>query len=353
MDSLKIVKNKYLEVFQELDKLLVYYPSESNDYDYLQAILKRRLKNLHETHGDNFVPDRISRKMIYVMVHGGELDKIDSNVANKEIKFNNLQILLDEFVERESVSESNFGSIGYRPIFKFDISTGGRGKESLLWLDIEKYTKDENTLDNDFYIEKTTDIFKITYSRKDANEVKPSWFTKLVFKNNELKMRSVKGIAVMLFFMSGIIVEFLLVAFAFLVFLLIRDLKTLKLWEALLYCTFVPMAYLSWVGLFRPLHNLMTHRVIKAPDFFISISAENADIEMYKGKDGYKVARVTEFSATCPICSAPIELADGKPDQKAPLVGRCREAPHVHVYSFDRVTLKGFFLGHEGYLKDF
>ena len=42
----------------------------------------------------------------------------------------------------------------------------------------------------------------------------------------------------------------------------------------------------------------------------------------------------------------------GKPDQKAPLVGRCREAPHAHVYSFDRVTLKGFFLGHEGYLED-
>ena len=44
-------------------------------------------------------------------------------------------------------------------------------------------------------------------------------------------------------------------------------------------------------------------------------------------------------------------LADGKPDQKAPLVGRCREAPHAHVYSFDRVTLRGYFLGHEGYLK--
>ena len=275
------MKNIYLEVFQELDKLLEYYPSESDDYDYLQAILKRRLKNLNETNGDNFVPDRISRKMIYVMVHGGEIDKIDSNVANKEIKFNNLETLLDEFVGRESVSELNFGTIGYRPIFKFDISTGGRGKESQLWFDIEKYIKEENTLENDLYIENPIDIFKITYSRKDANEVKPSWFTRLVFKNNELKMRSGKGIAVMLFFMSGFIVEFLLVAFAFLVFLLIRDLKTLKLWEALLYCTFVPMAYLSWVGLFRPLHNLMTHRVIKAPDFFISISAENADIEMY------------------------------------------------------------------------
>ncbi|HCN16044.1 MAG TPA: hypothetical protein DIS69_08300 [Moraxellaceae bacterium] len=97
---------------------------------------------------------------------------------------------------------------------------------------------------------------------------------------------------------------------------------------------------------------LLTHRIIKAPELFLNANIDNADIEMYKGKDGYKVARVTEFIATCPICSAPIELADGKPDQKAPLVGRCREAPHAHVYSFDRVTLKGFFLGHEGYLED-
>ena len=27
------------------------------------------------------------------------------------------------------------------------------------------------------------------------------------------------------------------------------------------------------------------------------------------------------------------------------------ESPLAHVYSFDRNTLKGFFLGHEGYLK--
>jgi hypothetical protein len=43
----------------------------------------------------------------------------------------------------------------------------------------------------------------------------------------------------------------------------------------------------------------------------------------------------------------------GKPDHKELLVGRCREAPHAHVYSFDRVTLKGYFLGHEEYLKNF
>ena len=129
------------------------------------------------------------------------------------------------------------------------------------------------------------DIFKINYSRKNIDEIKPSLFTKIIFTNNELKMRSIKGIAVMLFFMSGLLVEFLLLVFAFIVFLLIRDLKTLKLWELLVFCSFIPMAYLSWVGLFRPLHNLLTHRIIKAPELFLNANIDNADIEMYKGRE--------------------------------------------------------------------
>lgn len=352
MDSLNIMKNKHLEVFKELARLLDYFPSESDDYDFLKIILERRLKNLDENNGDYFVPDRISRKTIYAIFHKKSLDAVDSRDANKEVKVDKLRQLLDEFVKRQIDSKSNFRTIGFRPILEFEKSVGGRGKDSLLWLNIAEYHFEEQSDEIDSATEIANDIFKINYSRKNIDEIKPSVFTKIIFTNNELKMRSIKGIAVMLFFMSGLLVEFLLLVFAFIVFLLIRDLKTLKLWELLVFCSFIPMAYLSWVGLFRPLHNLLTHRIIKAPELFLNANIDNADIEMYKGKDGYKVARVTEFIATCPICSAPIELADGKPDQKAPLVGRCREAPHAHVYSFDRVTLKGYFLGHEGYLQD-
>lgn len=346
------MKNKYLEVFKELERLLDFYPSESDDYDFLKIILERRLKNLDENNGDGFVPDRISRKTIYAIFHKKSLDAVDSRDANKEVKVDKLRQLLDEFVKRQIDSKSNFRTIGFRPILEFEKSVGGRGKDSLLWLNIAEYHFEEQSDEIDSATEIANDIFKINYSRKNIDEIKPSLFTKIIFTNSELKMRSIKGIAVMLFFMSGLLVEFLLLVFAFIMFLLIRDLKTLKLWELLVFCSFIPMAYLSWVGLFRPLHNLLTHRIIKAPELFLNANIDNADIEMYKGKDGYKVARVTEFIATCPICSAPIELADGKPDQKAPLVGRCREAPHAHVYSFDRVTLKGFFLGHEGYLED-
>ena len=131
-----------------------------------------------------------------------------------------------------------------------------------------------------------------------------------------------------------------------------RDLPTLSLITALTIIALIPFAYMNFLWFFKPLHHLMTHRVSKAPLLFASLNTDNADIEMYKGADGYRVARITAFTSICPICTAPIELADGKPDQKPPLIGRCREAPHAHIYSFDRMTLKGYFLGHEGYLKN-
>lgn len=73
---------------------------------------------------------------------------------------------------------------------------------------------------------------------------------------------------------------------------------------------------------------------------------------MYRNNDKLNVARITEFTATCPICSGVIELANGRSDQKPPLVGRCKEAPHAHVYSFDRMSMKGYFLGVPDYLKN-
>lgn len=344
------MNNKYLEVFRELDRQLTNYPATSNNYAYLQIMLERRLKNLVDNDGEGFLPDKISRKMIYAIAKKTSLDEIDSREANKEINVDKLQRTLNEFIEHQADSKSQFKNIGFRPILQCDNTTGGRGKERLLWLDIERYMNhDDLESENDDF---SNDIYQIFYSRADTKKIKPSWFTKLIFKDNELKIRSLRGIIVMLFFILSFLLDFLLLAFAFIVFLLIRDLKTLQLWQAMTLCAFFPLVYMSWMGLLRPLHHLLTHRIIKALDLFINLNADNADIEMYRDNSGYKVARVTEFTATCPICTSPIWLADGKPDQKAPLVGRCREAPHAHVYSFDRVTLKGFFLGHEGYLKE-
>ena len=73
---------------------------------------------------------------------------------------------------------------------------------------------------------------------------------------------------------------------------------------------------------------------------------------MYRNKDKLNIARIKEFTAICPVCSGVIELANGRPVQKPSLVGRSKEAPHAHIYSFDRMTMKGYSLGVPDYLTD-
>ena len=74
---------------------------------------------------------------------------------------------------------------------------------------------------------------------------------------------------------------------------------------------------------------------------FIALHEDHADIEMYRDKDRNQLTRITRFKGVCPVCSADVVLREGRPDQKVPLVGRCVESPFAHVYSFDRVIMKG------------
>ena len=87
-----------------------------------------------------------------------------------------------------------------------------------------------------------------------------------------------------------------------------------------------------------PIWLLPEHRVIKAPSTFLAFNELEAEIEIYRDQDKNQITR---FTSTCPTCAADVVLRSGQPDQKAPLVGRCVESPFTHVYSFDRVTLKG------------
>lgn len=101
-------------------------------------------------------------------------------------------------------------------------------------------------------------------------------------------------------------------------------------------------------GLKLPVAFFMARSLSRTPHGYVD---DNADMEMYKGDSKFRITRITAFQSVCPICSAQIQIDYGKPDHKELLVGRCRESPLAHVYSFDRDTLKGFFLGHEGFLK--
>lgn len=350
------MNNTRYEVFSCLKKQLIKVRSETHTYDQFMTLMDMTLQYL-QNHIDDDEIYPVTRKQLLenLQEKGKYLQEID---AQKFIKPNKIQEQLEQIIFLDQRPIQPLMDLGYIPILVVNKSTGGRGKSSYFYFDIKEISSSdyEEVIDNEDDDEFKQDISIIHYQRKIPKQIKPALLIRLFFNDGELKMYSIKGFLFMITMMLSFVFDLLIVIYAILVILFIRDIA-ITLWQAIVILVFIPFAYLNWFYFFRPLNNLITHRIVKAPMFFININVDNAEIEFFREKytrkeQAYNVARLTEITATCPICTAPIILADGKPDQKAPLVGRCKEAPHAHVYSFDRMTMKGYFLGHQGYLTE-
>lgn len=358
------MKNIHLIVFEELKKQLLNFP-RNTFYDHCLRIIVDAQLNKLKYSDEEFEPEKLSRQVIYAKARGVNENTVSSEIAKNKIKTDRLNIELAKFIESQPDCEQAFNDIGYLPEVISSVSEGGAKNRTLVWMSIKAIENEEvdkeqiagsaifesdKDQDDEDENENDEDLSSITYERKAASEIKPSLFTRLFFKKGELKILSFRGVLLIILLMLSFLIDIFIAVFSLLVILLLSDLPNFKLWQAMLFVAFIPLAYLNWRYFFVPLYRLPYYRVIKAPMFFANINVVNADIEMYWDKDRLNIARVTEFTATCPICSGLIELANGKPDQKQPLVGRCREAPHAHVYSFDRMTMQGYFLGVPDYL---
>ena len=354
------MKNNHLTVFNELNDQLLNYPRDTLWDKYLQIIVNEQLRKI-EYSDEGFEPEKISRQQIYAKAKNIDEKSVNSQTAKNAVKTSKLELTLAAFIDDQPDCKRAFIDLGYKPIIVTSASGGGSKNKTLIWMDIEVIESEDmaqeqidesSVVESDEELEDTEDVSSITYERKATSDIKLSLLVRFFFKKGELKMLSVSGISLMLLLMLSALLDILIVIYSILVLLLLSDLPSFKLWQAMVFVVFIPFAYLNWRYFLIPLQSLPQHRVIKAPMFFANINDDNADIEMYRNRDKLNIARITEFTAVCPICSGVIELANGKPDQKQPLVGRCKEAPHAHVYSFDRMTMNGYFLGVPDYLPD-
>ncbi|WP_201547994.1 hypothetical protein [Psychrobacter sp. Pi2-1] len=354
------MENNHLVVFNELHDQLMNYPRDTLWDTYLKIIVSEQLRKI-EYSDEAFEPEKLSRQQIYAKAKNIDEKSVDSQTAKNAVKTLKLEATLEAFINDQPDCKKAFITLGYKPIIVTSASGGGSKNKTLLWMDIQTFDSEQSeqeqidklaTVKADSDIEEDEDLSTITYERKATSDIKPSLFTKLFFRQGELKMLSFKGILLMLLLLLSFFLDILIAIYAVFVVMLMNEIPNLGLWQAFLFAILIPVAYLNWRYFFMPLYLLPYHRVIKAPMFFANVNVDNADIEMYRDKEKLNVARLTEFTAICPICSGTIILAQGRPDQKQPLVGRCKESPHAHVYSFDRMTMKGCFLGVPDYLTD-
>ncbi len=218
--------------------------------------------------------------------------------------------------------------IGYKP-------GGGRGVVSLYWLELEPQDDTVQTPE----IEPSSTV---TYRRSAKGSIKPSLAARLFLRDGEMRNLSVRGIT----FLSSI-----LLGSAFWVAMLGVLLLSLSLRDgpismgSLLTLLLTALGFIfGWHHIYAPWFRVIDDCVVKAPLWVMAMSEDGCELEMFRHEKS-RWTRLVRFSADCPWCGSNIELKAGKPDQHYPLVGRCIESPHAHVYSFDRMTLSGTYLG--------
>lgn len=341
------MKNNEILVFKKLSELLERQPNRTQARTHLLILLNKTI-SAYENNQEN-IDIKLSKQDFLDIEFKDDPKNPKSRELNR-VTPDKIEAELNRIVFNNNHIVDDFLKIGCIPIFKKLLSEGGRNKPSYYWLEVEKIDSDIEILD------KQNTLNKIYYEHRDKSLVKLSIIAKIFFdKNHELEMMSVKGILLLFILIGSFFIDLIIIALLFMSMFVIYEFLKIGSFiiPTLLFLLLIGLFYTLY-SFYLPLSNIVINRIVKAPQLFRNWNYDNAEIEFFGKEKGYKynIARITEIRSVCSICTAPILLMSGKPDQSAPLVGWCIEAPHAHIYSFDRVLMVGYFLGHPAYLKE-
>lgn len=218
--------------------------------------------------------------------------------------------------------------MGYQP-------GGGRGNVSLYWLEL-------GSDDTPAQSHETEPSSTMVYRRSGKGAINPSLAARLFLRNGEMRNLSGRGIS----FLSSILLGSACWIGMLGVMLLSLSLREgpITMGSLITLCLTLTGFVFIWKEIYSPWFRVIDDCVVKAPEWVTAFKEVSCELEMFR-HENYRWTRLVRFSADCPVCGSNIELRPGKPDQKLPLVGRCIESPYTHVYSFDRITLRGAYIG--------
>ncbi len=275
----------------------------------------------------------ITTKELFLELFSGQNEANASSVLANIWK--NISKLQDEVSVRLTEHAVNeFGLDVYPWIEKID-SDGGAGNLVRYRLIGIKVNKSEVAGPNPYRDKIAHDI---EYTA--VQDFKPSLAAKIFFgKSNEI-IGYKKWIMIFIPFLLMII--YLLMIVALLYLLKQQTLATVSFYHLVL------LAASVWFLLnkVKRFERFTDDRIIIASDFFMSwgeiaIVQELVTVEDQNKNFLYKKVQLTKYAALCSICNAKVELTKGEPDFPRRIIGRCKESPREHVYSFDRVTKLG------------
>lgn len=216
-------------------------------------------------------------------------------------------------------------------------SSGGAGNQAFYYLDVRRIAAVQTTPAREM-VKSLDPGWAVTYIPELTPD--PSWWTRWIFD----KSRSATGWRKWLVLLIPLGWLALAMGLAVIAWLGLSNDKTPLTTQSFVFVLFTGGVGAYGIRIFREWHRFLDDRIAPAPDHLVALHENGVCIELHKPSDAPRCIRLVRYASQCPVCNAQVLLCEGGRDFPGRLVGRCQESPKEHVFSFDRVTLKGGWL---------
>ncbi|MGV3581661.1 MAG: hypothetical protein ACO1N8_05080 [Methylophilus sp.] len=306
-------------------------PTEKAEIKLLSVIARLTIQKI-ESGTDTVIN---SKEIFLEMFPAGDVKDTSAKLANIWKKIPNFQAEIRNRISEHAVNE--FQLDVYPWVEKID-SDGGAGKLVKYRVVGIAINKAEIASPN---IYRELLAHDIEYTA--VQDFQPSWLARLLFDEKYEITDYKKWIMIFYPFIQMLFYLFMIVVL--LIALRNETLADLSFYKV----SILIAAFWFFISKVRRFERFTDDKIIIASDYFMGWSELTLLQELVTVKDEndnflYKKVQLTKYVGICPICKAQVELNKGEPDFPQRIVGRCKESPREHVYSFDRVTKFGNML---------
>lgn len=304
--------------------------NDRNEYKFLKAVADISIDKIQQNEAA-----QVTSKEIFIQIFpNGNIEDASSRLAGFWKKID--QQLKEQVIFRLA-EYANGQKLDEYPWVEKLSSDGGSGNLTKYRLIGIPFSKETISATNQYREKIEHDI-----EYHPVKDIKPSLFAKLLF-NKRLELIGVRK-WIMIFYPLLQVIAYI---FVIVIFLVIIGTKSEPLsTKHILHIFYILLAAWFLKQTVNRFDRFLDDRIVIASDFFMAFGESDVVQELVSVNDEnnnflYKKVQLTKYSGICPVCSAQVSLGKGEPDFPRRIVGRCKESPREHVYSFDRVTLLG------------
>jgi hypothetical protein len=245
---------------------------------------------------------------------------------------------------RQTAIEQHFRAAGHKRALKV-VRRSPRGKHRAVWF-LESYplpdrADEPEPIGQQDTLEHAETSQSIRYDFTPPGEVRAVWYARPLIRAGSFITRSWRGLLWVAVFLVPVTYLLLSVLVALAYTYSRRPLQTSDIASMLVLVT---LGWVVWRASVRPVIWLIDDRITLATELWVAWSEDTAQLELAKDENNRRRLQLVRYSAVCPICAGTVELRYSQGPNRRRLLGCCNEAPHEHVFSFDRVSRQGLRL---------